>query len=54
MNGDRLIMCKFSSVTCGTKFIFTSANRTLQSLSTYPFPIFFEEWRLDVAHIADA
>ena len=26
----------------------------MQSLSTYPFPIFFEEWGLDVKNIADA
>ena len=29
-------------------FIFNSANHSLSSLSTYPFPIFFEEWKLDV------
>ena len=37
-----------------TKFIFNSANHTLSSLSTYPFPIFFEEWGLDVKDITKA
>ena len=32
----------------------TSGNHTLESLSTYTFPIFYEEWGLDVSHIADA
>ena len=54
INRDRLIMGKFCSIACGAKFLFTSANHTMQSLSTYPFPIFFEEWGLDVKNIADA
>lgn len=44
INKDRLVIGKFCSIACGAKFIFTSANHTLKSLSTYPFPIFFEEW----------
>jgi virginiamycin A acetyltransferase len=47
VNKDRLIIGKFCSIACGAKFLFTSANHTLKSLSTYPFPIFFEEWNLD-------
>jgi len=31
--------------------LFTSANHTQMSLSTFPFPIFFEEWGLDVQNI---
>ena len=54
INHDKLIIGKFCSIACGTKFLFTSANHTMQSLSTYPFPIFFEEWGLDVKNIADA
>lgn len=54
INGDRLIIGKFCSIACGTRFLFTSANHTLRALSTYPFPIFFEEWGLDVADIATA
>ena len=54
INHDRLIIGKFCSVACGVKFIFTSANHSLNSLSNYTFPIFFEEWGLDVKDITDA
>lgn len=54
VNRDKLVIGKFCSIACGAKFIFTSANHTLKSLSTYPFPIFFEEWGLDSANITDA
>ena len=54
INKDRLIIGKFCSIACGAKFIFTSANHALNSLSTYPFPIFFEEWGLDSANITSA
>ena len=54
VNHDRLVIGKFCSIACGAKFIFTSANHTLKSLSTYPFPIFFEEWDLSVSNITDA
>lgn len=43
INNDKLMIGKFCSIACGAKFIFNSANHTLSSLSTYPFPIFFEE-----------
>ena len=46
INGDKLIIGKFSSIACGAKFLFNSANHTLDSLSTYTFPLFFEEWGL--------
>ena len=46
VNHDRLVIGKFCSIACGAKFLFNSANHRLQSLSTYPFPIFFEEWKL--------
>ncbi len=54
VNKDRLVVGKFCSIACGAKFIFTSANHSLKSLSTYPFPIFFEEWDLDGAKVTDA
>lgn len=54
VNHDRLVVGKFCSIACGAKFIFTSANHSMSSLSTYPFPIFFEEWDLDVTNITDA
>ena len=54
VNGDKLIIGKFCSIACGAKFLFTSANHTLRSLSTYPFPLVFEEWGLDRAHVPQA
>lgn len=45
---------KFCSIACGAKFIFNSANHTLSSLSTYPFPLFFEEWNLNIKNVADS
>ena len=54
INHDKLIIGKFCSIACGAKFLFTSANHTLSSLSTYPFPIFFKEWNLDVKDITAA
>lgn len=54
VNGDKLIIGKFCSIACGAKFLFTSANHKMSSLSTYPFPIFYEEWGLDVKDIRNA
>lgn len=54
VNHDKLIIGKFCSIACGAKFLFNSANHTQTSLSTYPFPIFFEEWGLDVKDITAA
>lgn len=54
INHDRLIIGRFCSIACGAKFIFTSANHTLKSLSTYPFPLFFEEWGLDKSNVTDS
>ena len=54
VNGDKLKIGKFCSIACGAKFLFTSANHTMRSLSTYPFPIFFEEWGLDSKDIRSA
>src|SRR5574344_924639 len=54
VNHDRLIIGKFCSIACGAKFLFISANHTMQSLSTYPFPLFFEEWGLDRADVTQA
>lgn len=54
INGDRLKIGKFCSIACGAKFLFASANHVMRSLSTYPFPIFFEEWGLDVKNITSA
>lgn len=54
VNGDKLIIGKFCSIACGAKFLFTSANHKMSSLSTYPFPIFYEEWGLDAKDIRNA
>ena len=54
VNGDRLTIGKFCSITCGAKFLFTSANHTMRSLSTYPFPLFFDEWGLEKSRVTDA
>lgn len=54
INHDRLIIGKFCSIACGAKFIFNCANHTLKSLSTYTFPLFFEEWDLPKTEVATA
>ena len=54
INHDKLIIGRFCSIACGAKFLFTSANHTMKSLSSYPFPIFFEEWGLDIKDVASA
>lgn len=54
VNHDKLMIGKFCSIACGAKFLFNSANHTLQSISTYPFPLFFEEWGLEKGDVTDA
>ena len=54
INHERLIIGKFCSIACGTKFLFNCANHTLQSLSTYTFPLFYEDWDLKKADVAKA
>ena len=54
INHDRLTIGKFCSIACGAKFIFNCANHTLESLSTYTFPLFFEEWDLPKSEVATA
>ena len=53
-NCDQLIIGKFCSIACGAKFLLNSANHALQSLSTYPFPLFFEEWELEKKNVTDS
>ena len=48
---ERLIIGKFCSIACGTKFLFNCANHSLKSLSTYTFPLFYEEWELEKSNI---
>ncbi len=54
VNRDRLVIGRFCSIACGAKFLFTSANHAMRALSTYPFPIFYEEWGLDRARVTEA
>lgn len=54
INHDRLIIGKFCSIACGARFLFNSANHSMTSLSTYPFPIFFEEWGLSIGNVTNA
>ena len=54
VNHDRLAIGKYCSIACGVRFLFNSANHALKSLSTYAFPIFYEEWGLDVGNVAEA
>ena len=54
INRDKLIIGKFCSIACGAKILFNSANHTFRSLSTYPFPLFFEEWELDKKNVTDS
>lgn len=54
VNNDHLYIGKYCSIACGAKFLFNSANHSLRSLSSYPFPIFYEEWNLPVASISEA
>ncbi|HPS88046.1 MAG TPA: CatB-related O-acetyltransferase [Spirochaetota bacterium] len=54
VNHDKLIIGKFCSIACGARFIFTSANHTMKSLSTYPFPIFREEYGLSQMNVTQA
>ncbi len=51
---ERLVIGKFCSIACGAKFLFNCANHSLRSLSTYTFPLFYEEWGLDRADVASA
>lgn len=54
VNHDRLIIGKFCSIACGATFIFNSANHRQDSLSSYTFPLFYEEWQLDKSQVASA
>lgn len=54
VNGDKLKIGRYCSIACGAKFLFTSGNHALRSLSTYTFPIFYEEYGLNPENITDA
>ena len=54
VNHERLVIGKFCSIACGAKFLFNCANHALKSLSTYTFPLFYEEWGLEKSNVAAA
>lgn len=54
VNHDRLVIGRFCSIACGARFLFNSANHAMGSLSTYPFPIFYEAWGLERGEVASA
>ena len=51
---EKLIIGKFCSIACGMKFLFNCDNHTQKSLSTYTFPLFYEEWELEKSNITTA
>lgn len=54
INHERLIIGQFCSIACGARFLFNCANHTLKSLSTYTFPLFYEDWGLEKSDVATA
>ena len=54
VNHDRLVIGRFCSIACGARFLFNSANHAMASLSTSPFPLFWEAGGLDRAEVASA
>ena len=52
INHDKLIIGKYCSLACGVRFLFNSANHNMNSLSTYPFSLFYEEWGLEQKNVA--
>ena len=53
-HNEKIIIGKFCSIACGMKFLFNCANHTQKSLSTYTFPLFYEEWELEKSNITTA
>lgn len=51
---EKLVIDKFCSIACGVKFLFNCANHALKSLSTYTFPLFYEEWDLEKSNVTAA
>lgn len=51
INHDKLVIGKYCSLACGVRFLFNSANHNMDSLSTYPFPLFYEEWGLEQKNV---
>jgi len=43
-NGDKLIIGKFCMIASGVSFIMNGANHLTESISSYPFAIFGDDW----------
>ena len=54
INHERLVIGRFCSIACGAKFLFNCAYHSLKSLSSYTFPLFYEEWGLNKSDVATA
>lgn len=54
INHDKLKIGKYCSLAYGVRFLFNSANHNMDSLSTYPFPLFYEQWGLDRKDVSDS
>ncbi|MDE6634235.1 MAG: CatB-related O-acetyltransferase [Bacteroidaceae bacterium] len=54
INHERLVIGRFCSIACGAKFLFNCANHSLKSLSSYTFPLFYEEWGLNKSDVVAA
>ena len=44
--GDQVIIGKYCSIACGTKFLCSIAHHSKRSLAYYPFPLAGEHWDL--------
>ena len=43
---DKIVIGKYCSIACGTKFLCTIAHHSKRSLAYYPFPLAGEHWDL--------
>lgn len=43
--GDKLIIGNFCAIASGTQFLMGSANHRMNSISTYPFNVFSQDWQ---------
>lgn len=50
---DRLIIGKFCAIATNVKFIMNGANHKLDSISTYPFPVFGQGWENAMDKLTD-
>ncbi|MGB7443318.1 MAG: Vat family streptogramin A O-acetyltransferase [Coleofasciculaceae cyanobacterium] len=50
---DRLIIGKFCAIATNVKFIMNGANHKLDSISTYPFPVFGQGWENTMDKLTD-